>query len=58
MRPCAARLAVQLQIKFSDRVRRKQRVLAALLTQMPIALGLNLAVDDDVANMHALRPRA
>ena len=45
---------MQLQIKFSDRIRCEQGVLAALLDQMSIAFGLDLSVDDNESDVYTL----
>jgi hypothetical protein len=44
---------MQLQIKFSDRIRCEQGVPAALLDQMSIAFGLDLSVDDNESDVYA-----
>jgi hypothetical protein len=45
---------MQLQIKFSDCIRRKQGILAALIDKISIAFGLDLSVDDDESDVYAL----
>jgi hypothetical protein len=45
---------MQLQIEFSDRTRRQQGILAALIDKMSITFGLDLSVNDPEADVYAL----